>query len=245
MSGAEIGLAVSVFLACTVEAIEALTIVLAVGTSRSWPSALSGVGAAIIALAGIVLVLGPAITSIPLDVLRILIGGLLLIFGLRWLGKAILRCAGLKAKHDELQTYKQEVEAAREAGKRHAGLDAYSFAISFKGVLLEGVEVVFIVLTLGANQQRVGLAAAVAGAAVVTVVAAGLMVRAPLARVPENTLKLVVGVMLTSFGMFWGAEGAGTHWPGGDAALLAIIPGIFAVAIAISTAMRRAAMLGR
>jgi uncharacterized membrane protein len=238
MSGAEIGLALSVFLACAVEAVEALTIVLAVGITRSWSSALSGVAVAIVALAALVLALGPAIASLPLDVLRLVVGGLLLIFGLRWLGKAILRSAGLKAKHDELQTYKQQVEAAREAGKRHAGFDAYSFAISFKGVLLEGLEVVFIVLTFGANQHRIGLAAGAAGIAVVTVVAGGLAAHAPLARVPENTLKLIVGVMLTSFGMFWGAEGAGAHWPGGDAALLAIIPSVLAVAIAISAAMR-------
>ncbi len=239
MSGAEIGLALSVFLACTVEAVEALTIVLAVGATRSWSSALGGIAAAVIALAAIVLALGSAITSLPIDALRLLVGGLLLIFGLRWLGKAILRSAGLRAKHDERQTYTQEVETARQAGKRHPGFDAYSFAISFKAVLLEGVEVVFIVLTLGANQHRVGLAAGVAGIAVVTVIAAGLAARAPLTRVPENTLKLVVGVMLSSFGMFWGAEGAGAHWPSGDAALLAIIPSVLLVAIAISTAMRR------
>lgn len=242
MSGAEVGLALSVFLACTVEAVEALTIVLAVGATRSWSSALGGVAAAIGALAAIVLALGPAIALLPLNVLRVFVGGLLLIFGLGWLGKAILRSAGLKAKHDEQETYKQEVQTAREAGKRHAGFDAYSFAISFKGVLLEGLEVAFIVLTFGANQHRVGLAAAAAGIAVATVVAAGLAARAPLARVPENTLKFIVGVLLTSFGMFWGAEGAGAHWPGGDAALLAIIPAVLAVAIAISTRLRRASM---
>jgi uncharacterized membrane protein len=242
MSGAEVGLALSVFLACTVEAVEALTIVLAVGATRSWSSALGGVAAAIVALAAIVLTLGPAIALLPLDVLRVFVGGLLLIFGLGWLGKAILRSAGLKAKHDEQETYKHEVQTAREAGKRHAGLDAYSFAISFKGVLLEGLEVAFIVLTFGANQHRVGLAAAAAGIAVATVIAAGLAARAPLARVPENTLKFIVGVLLTSFGMFWGAEGAGAHWPGGDAALLAIIPAVLAVAIAISTGLRRASM---
>jgi uncharacterized membrane protein len=240
MSNAEIGLALSVFLACAVEAVEALTIVLAVGITRSWSSALSGVAAAILALAALVLALGPAIASLPLDVLRVVVGGLLLIFGLRWLSKAILRSAGLKAKHDELQAYKHEAEAAREAGERHGGFDAYSFAVSFKGVLLEGLEVVFIVLTFGANQHRVGLAAGAAVIAVITVVAAGLAARAPLARVPENTLKLIVGAMLTSFGMFWGAEGAGAHWPGGDAALLVIIPGVLGVAIAISAALRRA-----
>ena len=233
MSGADVGLALAVFLACTVEAVEALTIVLAVGSTRSWSSALSGVGAATLALAVIVAALGPAITSLPIDLLRVLIGGLLLIFGLQWLRKAILRAAGLKAKHDEAQIYEDETEAARAAGRRHGGFDGYSFAISFKGVLLEGLEVAFIVLTFGANQHRVGLASAAAGLAILLVVLGGVAARAPLARVPENTMKFAVGVMLSSFGMFWGAEGAGTNWPGGDAALLAIIPSVLIAAVAM------------
>ena len=240
MSGAEIGLVVSVFLACTVEAVEALTIVLAVGTTRSWLWALGGLAAAIFALAVMVLTLGPAVTSLPIDVLRVAVGGLLLIFGLQWLSKAILRSAGLKAQHDELQIYKREAEAARAAGARHVGFDAYSFAISFKGVFLEGLEVVFIVLTFGANQHRVSLAAGAAGVAVLTVSAVGFAARAPLAKVPENALKFGVGVMLTSFGMFWAAEGAGTQWPGGEVALLAIIPGVFIAATAIAGLIRRA-----
>jgi uncharacterized membrane protein len=244
MSGAEIGLALSVFIACAVEAVEALTVVLAVGVTRSWSSALSGVGAAIVALGAIVLALGPAIASLPIDALRVAVGGLLLIFGLWWLGKAILRSAGLKAKHDELQAYEHEAEAAREVGAQHEGFDTYSFVISFKGVFLEGFEVVFIVLTFGANQHRIGLAVGAAAIAVAVVVVSGLVVRVPLTRVPENTLKLIVGVMLTSFGVFWGAEGAGVHWPGGDAALLAIIPSVLAAAVTISIAMRRAARQG-
>jgi uncharacterized membrane protein len=240
MSGAEIGLAVSVFLACAVEAVEALTIVLAVGTTRSWSSAMSGVAAATIALAAIVVALGPALTSLPIDALRVVVGGLLLIFGLQWLRKAILRSAGLKAKHDELETYRQETEAARLTGARHPGFDGYTFTIAFKGVLLEGLEVAFIVLTFGANQHRIDLAAAAAGLAVLVVVAAGAAARAPLARVPENTLKFVVGVMLSSFGMFWGAEGAGASWPANDAALLAIIPGVLIAASAMAWTLRRA-----
>ncbi len=239
MSGAEVGLAISVFLACAVEAVEALTIVLAVGATRSWSSAMSGVGAATLALAAIVAALGPALTSLPIDLLRVLVGGLLLIFGLQWLRKSILRAAGLKAKHDELQTFAEEAQAARAAGKRRRGFDGYAFTISFKGVLLEGLEVVFIVLTFGANQHRVPLAAAAAGLAVILVIAAGAAARAPLARVPENTLKFAVGVMLSSFGMFWGAEGAGASWPGGDAALLAIIPGVLLAAVAMVWTVRR------
>jgi uncharacterized membrane protein len=240
MSGAEIGLALSVFLACTVEAVEALTIVLAVGATRSWSSAMSGVGAATLALAAIVAALGPALTALPIDLLRVLVGGLLLIFGLQWLRKAILRSAGVKALHDELETFREETEAARALGAMQSRFDGYAFTIAFKGVLLEGLEVVFIVLTFGANQHRVALAAAAAGVAVLVVTAAGVAARAPLARVPENTMKFAVGVVLSSFGMFWGAEGAGASWPGGDAALLAIIPGMLVAAIAMSRALRRA-----
>jgi uncharacterized membrane protein len=239
MSGAELGLALSVFLACAVEAVEALTIVLAVGTTRSWSSAIGGVGTATLVLAVIVGALGPALTTLPIETLRVLVGGLLLIFGLQWLRKAILRASGLKAKHDELDIYAEEAEAARTAGGRHAGFDAYSFTIAFKGVLLEGLEVAFIVLTFGANQHDVGLAAAAAGLAVLVVVAAGVAARAPLAKVPENTMKLAVGVMLSSFGMFWGAQGAGAHWPGGDAALLAIVPSVLLVALAMVWTLRR------
>ncbi len=239
MSGAELGLAVSVFLACAVEAVEALTIVLAVGATRSWSSALAGVGAATVALAAIVAALGPALTALPIGVLRVVVGGLLLIFGLQWLRKAILRSTGLKAKHDELETFREETEAARGVARGASGLDTYAFTISFKGVLLEGLEVAFIVLTFGANQHRVGLAAVAAGAAVLVVLAAGLAARAPLAKVPENTMKFAVGVMLSSFGMFWGAEGAGASWPGDDAALLAIVPGVLIAANVMVWALRR------
>jgi uncharacterized membrane protein len=239
MSGAEVGLALSVFLACAVEAVEALTIVLAVGSTRSWSSAFAGVGAATVALAIVVAALGPALTALPIDVLRVVVGGLLLIFGLQWLRKAILRSTGLKALHDELETFRKETEAARGAARAGSGFDAYAFTISFKGVLLEGLEVAFIVLTFGANQHDVGLAAIAAGVAVMLVIAAGFAARAPLARVPENTMKFSVGVMLTSFGTFWGAEGAGAGWPGGDAVLLAIVPGVLACALAIVWAVRR------
>jgi uncharacterized membrane protein len=240
MSGPELGLAVSVFLACAVEAVEALTIVLAVGVTRSWSSALSGVGAAVVALAVIVAALGPALTALPINVLRLVVGGLLLVFGLQWLRKAVLRAAGLKALHDEARAFAHETEAARAAGRRDAGFDGYSFTIAFKGVLLEGLEVAFIVLTFGANQHRIGLAAAAAGVAVALVALTGIAVRAPLARVPENMMKFSVGVMLTSFGTFWGAEGAGTSWPGGDAALLALVPAVSLLSLTLVRWLRRA-----
>jgi uncharacterized membrane protein len=240
MSGPEIGLALSVLFACAVEAVEALTIVLAVGTTRSWSSTFYGVGAAVAALAVTVAALGPALTSLPINALRLAVGGLLLVFGLQWLRKAVLRAAGLKALHDEAEAYVQEREAARAAGEvRRAQIDGYSFAIAFKGVFLEGLEVAFIVLTFGANQHNIGLAAAAAAVAVALVVAAGVAARAPLARVPENAMKFGVGVMLTSFGIFWGAEGAGAHWPGTDAALLAIIPGVLIVSLLMVLWIRR------
>jgi uncharacterized membrane protein len=239
MTGTQVGLAVSVFLACAVEAVEALTIVLAVGVTRSWRSTFTGVGAAIVLLAAVTGVLGPALTTLPIDVLRLIVGALLLIFGLQWLRKAILRAAGLKALHDEREAYEQEQAAARAAGRADAGFDPYSFTIAFKGVFLEGLEVVFIVLTFGANQHDIGLAAAAAGGAVTLVALTGVAVHRPLSRVPENAMKFTVGVMLTSFGTFWGAEGAGAHWPGGDAALLVIIPATLAVSALIVTLVRR------
>ena len=239
MSGAEVGLALSVLAACAVEAVEALTIVLAVGATRSWRSALSGAGAALVVLAVITAALGPAVTALPIGVLRVVVGGLLLVFGLQWLRKAILRASGLKALHDEWATFQSEEEAAREAGGVGDGLDPYSFTVAFKGVLLEGLEVVFIVLTFGANQHNVPLAAAAAAVAVLGVAAAGVLAHAPLSRVPENTLKFGVGVMLTSFGIFWGAEGAGAHWPGGEAALLVIVPATLACALGMVSVLRR------
>jgi uncharacterized membrane protein len=240
MSGAEFGLVLSVFLACTVEAVEAVTIVLAVGTTRSWRSTLSGVGAGLLALAAITAALGPALTALPLGTLRVVVGGLLLIFGLQWLRKAILRASGLKALHDESEIFEREAASALSAGAADGeSFDPYSFTIAFKGVLLEGLEVVFIVLTFGANQHRVALAALAAAAAVAVVIAVGVAVRAPLSRVPENTLKFAVGVMLTSFGMFWGGEGAGAHWPGGDGALLVLIPAVLVFALAAVAVVRR------
>jgi uncharacterized membrane protein len=240
MNGAELGLIASVFLACAVEAVEALTIVLAVGTTRSWRSALAGVGAAIVGLAVLIAGLGPALTSLPIDVLRLAIGGLLLVFGLQWLRKAILRAAGRKALHDEAETYASERAAAEAATAVTArAFDGYSFAVAFKGVLLEGLEVAFIVLTFGANQHHVGLAALAAAAAVVSVVAAGFAARAPLARVPENAMKFAVGLMLTAFGSFWGAEGAGADWPGGDTAILGLLILYAAFSLAAVAGLKR------
>jgi uncharacterized membrane protein len=239
MSGSEIGLVVSVFIACTVEAVEALTIVLAVGATRSWRSAMYGVGAALIALAAVTAALGPALTALPINVLRGVVGGLLLVFGLQWLRKAILRASGLKAVHDEDAAFAEEAAAARGAGAVSAGIDPYAFLVSFKGSFLEGLEVVFIALTFGSNQKNVPLAAAAAVAAVLVVAGVGAALRAPLTRVPENALKFVVGVMLTSFGLFWGGEGVHAHWPGGETALLAIVPAVLLFALATVATLKR------
>ena len=226
-------LVLSSFLASAVEMVEALTIVLAAGISRGWRSALAGAGAATVVLAAIVAVLGPALTLIPLNGLRLVVGGLLLAFGLQWLRKAILRASGIKALHDEEAIFARELDEARRAARAQwAGLDAYVFVLAFKGVLLEGLEVAFIVLTFGSTQGSIPLAAAGAAAALAAVVGVGLLVRAPLARVPENTVKFAVGTMLTTFGIFWSTEGAGARWPGSDAA----IPGVLVFVVALSAA---------
>ena len=231
---------IAVFLACAVEAVEATTIVLAAGTARDWRSAMWGMAVALLALALVVVVLGPAVSALPLRSLRLVVGALLLIFGLQWLRKAILRASGYKALHDEDKIYAEQLAAA--ASQQHARRamvpDWYGFTLSFKGVLLEGLEVVFIALTFGSNARNIGLAAIAAGCAVAAVAAVGVAVRAPLSRVPENTLKFVVGIMLTAFGTFWGAEGAGAHWPGSDAALLALVPAIALLGVALVAVMR-------
>ena len=233
MSGGEISLLASVFLACAVEAVEAVTIVLAVGMTRSWRSALAGTAAAVLALGALIAALGPALSLLPIGILRLVVGALLLVFGLQWLRKAILRAAGVKAKHDELEIFSEQSSAAAAAGAVEQGFDGYAFAIAFKGVLLEGLEVALIVLSFGANQHRVGLASIAAAAAVLVVVIVGVAARAPLARVPENVMKFAVGVMLSSFGLFWSADGAGARWPGGDLSLLVIVPALLATALVL------------
>jgi uncharacterized membrane protein len=233
-------LVASAFLACAVEMVEALTIVLAVGVTRDWRSTLSGVGVAVVALAAIVAALGPALTLIPIDDLRLVVGALLLIFGLQWLRKAILRASGYKALHDEDEAFARETAEARAAGsERHAGLDWYAFTIAFKGVLLEGLEVAFIVLTFGSTQGSIPLAAAGAAAAALLVVAVGAILRTPLSRVPENSMKFAVGVMLTTFGIFWGSEGAGADWPRGDEALPVVLLFVALLSFGLVSTLRR------
>ena len=220
--------------------VEALTIVLGVGVVRGWRSTLIGTAAAGIVLAALVAALGPALQQIPIDGLRLVVGALLLAFGLQWLKKAILRASGYKALHDEDAIFREECEHAAAAGRDvRARLDWYSFTIAFKGVLLEGLEVVFIVIAFGSTQHRLGLAAAGAGAALALVVVAGAVAHAPLSRVPENTIKFAVGLMLSTFGCFWAAEGAGVRWPGHELSLLAVLGFFAAAALAFVKALQR------
>ena len=240
LSGNDIALFISVFLACAVEAVEAVTIILAAGTSRDWRSTFQGVISGLIVLAGLIVILGPSIENLPKNTLRLAVGGLLLVFGMQWLRKAILRASGFKALHDEDKIYLEEVEAAKKVAKvsRLSVSDWYAFTLSFKGVLLEGLEVVFIVVTFGiiqkgSNPQAFSLAIWAAAIAVVLVTIAGFAIHKPLSRVPENTMKFVVGTLLTSFGIFWGAEGAGAEWPHKDLSLLAIIPFVLLVSFGL------------
>lgn len=234
-SGATWGLITAVAAASFVEFVEALTIVLAMGMTRSWRSALWGVALAVGALVIFTVVAGYALVNwLPESALQLTIGTLLLIFGLQWLRKAILRSSGLKALHDEEEEFREQAEAARRAGdEKRFGLDWFAFVVSFKGVFLEGVEVVFIVITFGLNADNVPLAALGAAGAGAVVLIAGAVAHRPLAAVPENTLKYGVGLLLATFGTFWAVEGLGIfrdgeeslHWPGGDYALLVLLAG--------------------
>ncbi len=235
---------VSSFLASSVEVVEAVTIVLAVGVTRGWRSTWIGVISALLALTALVAILGPALqTLIPLDVLRVVIGTLLLIFGLQWLRKAIMRYTGLKELHDEARIYQREVEELSHEPKAARGqsMDWTAFTVAFKGVLLEGLEVVFIVITFGLTAGNVAPAiiGSVAAAVMVTLVA--VVVHRPLSQVPENTLKFAVAIMLVSFGTFWAGEGVGLAWPGEDLAIVALMVFYLASAIAIISLLKRRA----
>ena len=250
-----IGLMSAVFLASAVEFVEAFTIVLAMGVSRGWRSALAGTAVALLTLGVLTLALGVALHEyINASLLQFIVGTLLLVFGLQWLRKAILRSAGLKSLHDEEQIFAKEMAAARAAkSQQRLGIDGFGFVVSFKGVLLEGLEVVFIVITFGLGAAHRGIPEAMwnaslgAMAAAVLVIVAGIIVRRPLAMVPENTMKYVVGLLLSSFGVFWVVEGIGFFaptgeslvWPGELLALGAILFGWFILSRAIVFLLRR------
>jgi len=228
------------FLASLVEAVEALTIVLAVATVRGWRPAGLGASAGLLLLALVVAVLGPLLDRIPLHILQLAIGVLLLLFGMRWLRKAILRSAGIVPLHDETKAYAAETAELREQARRHeARLDWLAGLTSFKAVLLEGLEVVFIVIAVSAGRGLLVSASAGAMAACLLVAGVGLLMHRPLARVPENTLKFAVGVMLSAFGIFWTGEGLGVAWPGGDLAIVAFAALFLGVGLAAVALTRR------
>lgn len=219
--------ALTVFGACTVEMVEALTLVLAAGTTRGWRSAIEGTLAALALLAVVVGAVGvPLVHYVPLQALRVVVGALLLTLGLPWLRKSWLRASGHVALHDEDAIYARTVASLADPEGARPRRDAAGFLVAFKGVLLEGSEVVVIVLSLGASQHRLGLASAAAAAAFLLVAGVGIALARQLSSVPENAIKLVVGVMLSSFGVFWVGEGAKVRWPGGELFLLVLV-GIF------------------
>jgi uncharacterized membrane protein len=249
MSGTTAALVGSVFVASMVEFVEAFTIVLAMGVTRGWKSAIAGTVAALVALAAFTAILGYAIqTWLPEALLQLVIGVLLLIFGLQWLRKAVLRSSGNKAMHDEEEEYaEQQAAAAKAARTTYAGIDLFGFMVSLKGVFLEGVEVVFIVLTFGLSADALGLAIAGAVVAGAVVIALGVAFRKPLAAVPENSMKYAVGLLLTSFGTFWSLEGIGyfrdgrgsLSWPGDKASLLVVLVAWFALTQVLIKALTR------
>jgi uncharacterized membrane protein len=230
------------FMASLVECVEALTVVLAVGVIRGWRHALTGTAAALTVLLLIVLVLRDSLAAAPLALVRLAIGTLLLLFGFRWLRKAILRSAGILRLHDEADEYARQTRALREAGDAAtAAWDPIAFATAFKIVMLEGLEVVFIVVAIGANGESLGAAIAGALAALVAVALLGATLHRPLAKIPENSLKFAVAVLLAAFGSFWVGEGWGFSWPGADASLAILIAAYVLVAGALAAICRRAA----
>jgi uncharacterized membrane protein len=244
------GLVIATFVACVVEMVEATTIVMAMGFTRSWRSSMIGTAAALAALAVVTVIAGYALTTfLPESALQLAIGGLLLIFGLQWLRKAILRSSGRKAVHDEDAIYREEVEAAKAAGDNRGGFDMFSFMVSFKGVFLEGMEVVFIVITFGLNAKNVPAASLGAAAAVVIVLALAFIMKRPLSMINENLLKYGVGLLLASFGTYWAVEGIGIFragheslvWPGKDVAILGLIVIWFLLSRAFVAALRKPA----
>ena len=232
------------FLASIVEFVEALTVVLAVGTVRGWRGAVVGTLAALACLLAIVIVLGPALTLVPLGAVQLVVGGLLLLFGLRWLRKAVLRSAGVIPLHDEAAAFAKESDALRRHGPHGGGWDAVGIGTAFKITMLEGLEVVFIVIAVGAGGTGLLVPASLGAlAALVLVIGVGLLVHRPLAAIPENTLKFGVGVLLAGFGTFWVGEGIAVPWPGADLSIPALCLGFLAVALAAVPLCRRPTLL--
>jgi uncharacterized membrane protein len=232
------------FLASMVEFVEALTIVLAVGITRGWKSSLLGTAAGLAVLGVLVAALGSSLRAVPLPMLQLVVGLLLLMFGLRWLHKAVLRAAGAVPLHDEALAFSKQSQALGALGRSASAIDGVAFVTTLKTVLLEGIEVVFVVVALGAKGGLLLPASAGALLALLLVAALGLYLHRPLARVPENTLKFAVGVMLTAFGTYWVGEGIGLAWPGADASILMLIAAFLALGLALVKACRGLARAG-
>jgi uncharacterized membrane protein len=230
------------FLASMVEFVEALTIVLAVGLTRGWKSSLLGTVGGLAVLVALVVALGSSLPAVPLPLLQLVVGVLLLMFGLRWLQKAVLRSAGVIPLHDEALAFSRQAEMLRApSASRPTLVDGVAFVTTLKAVVLEGLEVVFIVLALGTRGRLLAPAAAGALLALLLVVVLGLCLHRPLATVPENTLKFTVGVMLTSFGTYWAGEGLGLAWPWQDFSILLLIAAYLAIAMELVQVCRRLA----
>lgn len=227
------------FLASFVEFVEALTIVLAVAVARNWRSSLTGAASGATALAILVLLLGPSLGSVPIAILQVGVGILLLFFGTRWLRKAILRGAGIIDLHDETAIFARQTEKLRSLPGAGGHIDGLAFLTSFKAVFIEGLEVVFIVVAVGATGRLLVPASIGALAAGLTVVMIGVLVHRPLARVPENWLKLAVGVLLSAFGVFWIGEGLHYAWPGDDWAIVAMTGAFLATALIMIQIIRK------
>ncbi|MEO8900760.1 MAG: hypothetical protein ABI488_03885 [Polyangiaceae bacterium] len=231
----------STFLACAVEAVEALTVILAVGVTRGWRAAMLGAITATFVLIAFVLAFGPALSRVPLDALRVVVGAALLIFGMGWLRKAILRASGFKALRDEAALYQKRLEEGRRTtATAPVAMDWYGFTLVFKSVFLEGLEVAFIVLTVGTAQHSIPLAGLGAALALAVVGLVGALVHAPLSRVPENSMKFAVGLLLSSFGIFWSVEGTGARWPAEDLSILGILAVLTVAALALVSLLRHA-----
>jgi uncharacterized membrane protein len=229
------------FLGTSVEFIEALTIILAVGTVKGWRSALSGAALATVVLVIITAIFGiPFVHFIQLRLVQFVIGLLMLLFGMRWLRKAILRYAGMKALHDEEEAYRKELERQRKSNSGASTMDWFGFATCFQIVMLEGIEAIFIVLTFGLAAQT--LTSAIAGGVIglVMVVAAGLLLRKPLTRIPENTMKFIVGIMLSGFGIFWVGEGVDVAWWHEDLSIVVIIVLLVAISLTAVSLLKSA-----
>lgn len=222
------------FLASLVEFVEALTVILAVGTVRGWRDALLGTGLAILVLALLVALLGPALTAIPLQAIQFVVGLLVLLFGMRWLRKAILRAAGVIPFHDEDAIYTRETHRLRTSAPSRGAHDKIALVTSFKITMIEGIEVVFVIIATGVGGPAMLTAASLgAAAAFLLVLALGVALRRPIASIPENALKFGVGILLSAFGTFWVGEGMGVGWPGGDWFLPILLAGFLTAALAV------------